>query len=213
MLCLWYKNNRKQSRHLNLQILILCNACCSLVNERKLIKLQLEQCCPEDKSLSQGSMENLGVKELLQLLRRHNADRNRGELNYRFIEWILNNEHIYCEKISNIYKVGNQKVKFTYYGMVFTILKWEGCYVKGKGKQEALNDISYQKYVGEELLNLENRLKSKNVRKTLAGVQYSYNYYLIKDDSDDPFRDDRIYKELKPIFTEIIAAIREKQFI
>ena len=100
-------------------------------------------------------------------------------------------------------------------------LKWEGCYVKGKGKQEALNDISYQKYVGEELLNLENRLKSKNVRKTLAGVQYSYNYYLIKDDSDDRFRDDsddrfrddRIYKELKPIFTEIIAAIREKQFI
>lgn len=175
--------------------------------------LQLEQkSCPE-KPLSQGSMENLGVKEMLQQLRRYNADRNRGELNCRFIEWILEKEKFFCEQISNIYKVGNQKVKFTYYGMVYTILKWEGCYVKGKGKLRALNEISYQKYVGEKLLNLENRLESKNVRKTLAGVQYSYNYYFVQDDSSVPFRDDPIYKRLKPIFIKIIAAIKEAQFI
>lgn len=183
------------------------------MTEREFVVMQLEKkSCPE-KPLSQGSMENLGVKEMLQLLRRCNADRNRGELNCRFIEWILEKEKFFCEKISNIYKVGNQKVKFTYYGMIYTILKWEGCYVKGKGKLKALNEISYQKYVGEELLNLENRLESKNVRKTLASVRYSLNYYFVPDDINVIYKGDPIDKKLKPVFKEIIVAIKEARFI
>ena len=183
------------------------------MTEREFVVMQLEKkSCPE-KPLSQGSMENLGVKEMLQLLRRCNADRNRGELNCRFIEWILEKEFFFCEKISNIYKVGNQKVKFTYYGMIYTILKWEGCYVKGKGKLKALNEISYQKYVGEELLNLENRLESKNVRKTLAGVRYSLNYYFVPDDIKNVYRGDPIDRKLKPVFNEILTAIKENSFI
>ena len=90
--------------------MILCNACCSLVTDREFVMLQLEKkSCPENEPLSQGSMENLGVKEMLQLLRRYNADRNRGELNCRFIEWILEKEFFSVKRLATSIKLGTRK--------------------------------------------------------------------------------------------------------
>ena len=130
---------------------------------------------PEEKELVQSFMDK-GVKEILRLIRIFNASRNRGELNSQFIEWILEQEKIYHEQIRNVIKLDDQKVRFTYFSMIFTILTWEGCYIRGKGKKHAPNIISYSKFCGSLVLNLQDRLESGNVRKALAAGVYSINY-------------------------------------
>ena len=69
--------------------------------------------------------------------------------------------------------------------MVYTILKWEGCYVKGKGKLQALNEISYKKYVGEDLLNFIGHqyffmavfILSAKIRLCYFIIIYSFLFY------------------------------------
>ena len=79
------------------------------MTEREYLVVQLAKVDPEDKSLSQDSLINMGVKEMRILLRKYNADRNRGELNCQFKEWIIEKEAEYTAKIANIYKVGNHE--------------------------------------------------------------------------------------------------------
>lgn len=158
-------------------------------------------------------MIELEIGKRLHCLRRENADRNRGELNCQFIDWIINNEKLFIEKISDIYKVGNQKVKYTYYGMIYTILEWEGCYVRGRGKSEAPNKISYRDYCGK-YLKLTDRFKSNNVRKTLA-EKYSHNYYLdiARRENSEVINRTSIFYKLESVFAEILSAIKAANFI
>ena len=118
-----------------------------------------------------------------------------------------------CLADSNLgLKIGNQKVKFTYYGMVFTILKWEGCYVKGGNKRHAPNRISYQRFCGD-MLNLKDRLNSGNVRKTIANPMYSYNYYLDIASEEAGEKGNTIpdyAQSLRPVFKKLSDEIRER---
>lgn len=138
------------------------------------------------------------------ILRKYNAGRNRGELNCQFKEWIINNEAVYSAKIADIYKVGYHKVQLAYYGMVFTILKWTGCYHLGKRGLPLI--ISLDRYCKE--LNLNKRLKSNNVRKTLANPFYGHNY-LIRMASKEKGRVKAIplLDSLEPIFKSLYRAI------
>lgn len=164
---------------------------------------------PEDKSLSQGSLDNMSVTEMRILLRKYNAGRNRAELNCQFKEWIINKEAKFTKKISNFDEVGNHhKVKLVYYGMVFTILENAGCYLKGKSSNPI--GITRNRYCIE--LKLEDRLKSRNVRKAIANGIYSHNYMLAIAERENgekhPGYD--LLKKLEPIFTEISDELKEK---
>jgi len=189
------------------------------VTEREYVRMQVaggkypENQGKNPQKLAADSLDNMGVTELLKLVRQYNADRNRGELNYQFIEWIKQNETRYSAKIADVFKIGNRAVQFTYYGMIYTILKWEGCYVKGDGKHKAPNHISYDAYCGE-LLNLTRRFDSGNVRKTLK-KNYSHNYYLDIEREREGLAINRnsVHYKLIPVFEEIVNGIKEAQFI
>lgn len=184
------------------------------MTEQELLFLQLAKIYPEDERLWQDSYDKYGMVGTLALFRRKNADRNRGELNCQFIEWILEKEEEYFKKIKGCLadsdmglKLGNQKVKFTYYGFIYVILKWEGCYVRGKGKRNAPNEISYSKFCCKELLNLQDRLNSNNVRKTLANPVYSHNYLLdfaFQKPNEGNNHLPKPMKKLEPVFKELL---------
>lgn len=166
---------------------------------------------PEESELVQSFMDK-GVNEILCLIRKYNFGRNHGELDCRFIKWILDHEKVYHEEIRNILKIGDTKVQFTYFGMIFTILKWEGCYVRGKGKKQTPNEISYREFCGE-LLNLTDRLKSNNVRKTLATPVYSVNYPkdIIRKKNGEKFK--QPYKgKLETVYLKILYDMRKELF-
>lgn len=150
----------------------------------------------------------MGVKEMRILLRKYNADRNRGELNCQFKEWIIEKEEEYTAKIANIYKVGNHKVQLAYYGMVYTILKWSGCYLIGK-KNSPIG-ITHNRYCTE--LSLTDRLKSKNARKVLADCFYGHNYFLriaSKVDKDNKVTVPFVLDALEPVFTSLANEIKK----
>jgi hypothetical protein len=180
------------------------------VTERDLLLSQLAKKYPEDEKLWQETYDKYGKVGTLALFRQKNADRNRGELNCQFIKWILSREDEFCQEIKKYMTdengkvmISDQKVKFTLYGMLYVILKWEGCYVRGKGKRNAPNEISYNKFCSKELFDLQGRLKSKNVRKTLANLLYSHNYLLNENNN-------RLHgptKELESVFKFIHAEI------
>ena len=170
--------------------------------------VQLAKVDPEDKSLSQDSLINMGVKEMRILLRKYNADRNRGELNCQFKEWIIEKEAEYTAKIANIYKVGNHKVQLAYYGMVYTILEWTGCYLLGK-KSSPIG-ITRNRYCTE--LSITDRLKSKNVRKALADYFYGHNYILriaSKANNEHVASTLPVLDALEPVFTSLADEIKE----
>ena len=123
------------------------NVCCFGVTEREWWLMQAAKYDPEDKKLAAVSLENMGVKELREYSRKCNAARNRGELNEQFREWITRTEDVYHEKIANIYKVGNHKVQLAYYGMMYTILNYSGCYIMGKNSTPIC--ISRKRYCEE----------------------------------------------------------------
>ena len=142
------------------------------------------------------------------LLRKYNADRNRGELNCQFKEWIIEKEAEYTAKIANIYKVGNHKVQLAYYGMVYTILKWTGCYLLGK-KSSPIG-ISHNRYCTE--LSITDRLKSNNVRKALADCFYGHNYFLriaSKANNEHVASTLPVLDALEPVFTSLADEIKE----
>ncbi len=145
------------------------------MTEQEVLGLQLAAKYPEDKELWQDSLNKYGVNGTLDRLRKKNADWGRGALDHRFIEWIKKRENeYYTEKIGILIKKGKLISKRTLYGMVYKILEWEGCYVRGKSGKP--NRISYQKFCSKEMFNLEDEL-SNNCRKVLAQKNYSYNYY------------------------------------
>ena len=153
---------------------------------------------PEENAFSQDSLNNVNEESLLKILRIRNAGRNRGELNDQFQEWILNNEAKYIQKISGIFIVGTHKVKLTYYGMIYTILEWRGCFLRGSRGMP--NRISRSKFCS--YLNLEVKLKSKNIRKVLADEFYGYNY-LVNDGLAKGIKDAKTINQLNPIFQEL----------
>lgn len=155
---------------------------------------------PEDKSLSHDSLKNMGVKELLILLRKYNADRNHGELNCQFKEWIIKKEAVYTAKIADIYKVGKHKVQLTYFGMIYTILMWSGCYLFGK-KSTPIG-ITRSRYCDE--LQLANRLKSNNVRKALADPFYAHDYFVEANVNIDP-----VLVALEPVFRSLTKEVED----
>ena len=141
---------------------------------KELVAVESDENNQEDKKLATDFLDNLGVKELLSALRKKNATCHRGEFSQSLRELIITKEEYYHNEIANTLKVGNHKVRLTYYGIVYNILKYKGCYLKGKNSSPI--GITYKKYCG--LLQLEDRLKSNNVRKTIANDVYSQNYLL-----------------------------------
>ena len=179
------------------------------MTEREYLVVQLAKVDPEDKSLSQDSLINMGVKEMRILLRKYNADRNRGELNCQFKEWIIEKEAEYTAKIANIYKVGNHKVQLAYYGMIYTILYHAGCYLKGKNSNPIF--ISRDRYCEE--LNLVDRLGSQNVRKTIANSFYGHNYVLViaaRENGEKVRGYDPTLTKLEPIFKELANEVKDR---
>ena len=170
--------------------------------------LQVAKYCPEEGKLATNSLENMGVKELQEYLRKCNAARNRGELNEQFREWILDKEAEYTAKIADIYKVGNHKVQLAYYGMVYTILKWTGCYLCGK-KNSPIG-ITRNRYCTE--LSITDRLKSNNARKALADCFYGHNYFLriaSKANNERVVSTLPVLDALEAVFTSLADEIKE----
>lgn len=170
--------------------------------------MQVARYHPEDKKLATNSLENMGVKEIREYLRQCNAARNRGELNEQFREWILDKEQFFSNKIANIYKVGNHKVQLAYFGMIYTILEYAGCYLKGKSSSPI--GITRNRYCSE--LKLKDRLKSGNVRKAIADDFYGHNYVLAiaERENGEKRRTDPILLQLEPIFLEIAYEVKKR---
>ena len=163
---------------------------------------------PEDKKLAAVSLENMGVKELREYSRKCNAARNRGELNEQFREWIIGTEDVYHEKIANIYKVGNHKVQLAYYGMMYTILNYSGCYIMGRNSTPIC--ISRKRYCEE--LKLNDRLGSNNIRNAIAVGFYSHNYALViaaRKNGEKVLVGNKTLIQLEPIFTELANEVRK----
>jgi len=163
---------------------------------------------PEDKKLAADSLENMGVKELREYSRKCNAARNRGELNEQFREWIIEREEVFNEKIANIYKVGKHKVQLTYYGMMYTILTYSGCYIMGK--KSAPICISRKRYCEE--LKLNDRLGSNNIRNAIAVGFYSHNYVLViaaRKNGENVLVGNKTLIQLEPIFTELANEVEK----
>ena len=178
------------------------------MTEREFLVLQLANVDPEYKPLSQGSLENMGVREMLVRLRKYNAGRNRGELNFQFKEWIVTNEAVYTAKIADFYKVGKHRQQLAYYGMVYTILMWTGCYLLGK-KSSPIG-ITHNRYCEE--LCLTDRLKSNNARKTLAKAFYRHNYFPIiaaKANNERVVGTPPELEALEPVFEELCKEIKQ----
>ena len=179
------------------------------MTELKFEVLQLANVDPEYKPLSQGSLEDMRVKQMLVRLRKYNAGRNRGELNFQFKEWIFCHEAVYTAKIADIYTVGKHKQQLAYYGMIYTILKWTGCYLLGK-KSSPIG-ITHNRYCEE--LCLTDRLKSNNARKALADNFYGHNYFPIieaKANNERVVGTSPELDALEPVFEELFYAIRKK---
>lgn len=151
-------------------------------------------------------LENRCVKEYRDYLRKCNAAQNRGEFSEQLQEWILNKEPQYREEISGILKEGNHKVLLAYYGMVYTILEYTGCYLKGKNSSPIC--ITRSKYCS--CLKLEERLKSKNVRKAIAGNFYGHKYHITiasRKNGDKVVGVDSKLKDMEPIFEKLANEI------
>jgi len=170
--------------------------------------MQVARYHPEDKKLATNSLENMGVKEIREYLRQCNAARNRGELNEQFREWILDKEQFFSNKIANIYKVGNHKVQLAYFGMIYTILEYAGCYLRGKNSSPI--GITRNRYCSE--LKLKDRLKSGNVRKAIADDFYGHNYVLAiaERENGEKRRTDPILLQLELIFLEIAYEVKKR---
>ena len=82
--------------------------------------------------------------------------------------------------------------------------------MRGKGKKQTPNEISYREFCGE-LLNLTDRLKSNNVRKTLATPVYSVNYPkdIIRKKNGEKFK--QPYKgKLETVYLKILDDMRRE---
>ena len=93
--------------------------------------------------------------------------------------------------------------------MVYTILEWTGCYLLGKKRSPI--GITRNRYCTE--LSLTDRLKSKNVRKALAGNFYGHNYILRIESKANNERVVKTFPELdalEPVFTSLANEIKEK---
>lgn len=175
-----------------------------------MIILQVATIYPETQGknpqkLATNSIDNMGVKELLIYLRKCNAVRNLGEFNEQVIEWIWEREAYFLPKIANIYKVGNHKVKLTYYGMIFTILKYTGFYLRGKSNVPV--SISCTKY--QYLLKLNKKI-SNNARKSIKEQFYKHNYMLCiaRRKSGEIFKVlDPTLEKLETVFEELAKDI------
>lgn len=179
------------------------------MSERDLV-LQLAKNIPEDKSLSQDSLENMGVKELHNLIRKCNAARNQGELNEQSSEWLVELESRFHKKIADVLKVGNHKVQLSFFSMVYTILNYVGCYVKGKNS----NPIGITRVKYCSLLKLKDRLKSNNVRKTIASEFYAHDHMLTiaRRMRGEKVNVHPTLKRLEPIYEEIAYDIKNNFF-
>ena len=85
--------------------------------------------------------------------------------------------------------------------------------MRGGNKRNVPNRISYQRFCGDKLLNLKDRLNSGNVRKTIANPMYSYNYYLdiaseAAGEKGNTIPDYAL--SLRPVFKELSDGIRER---
>lgn len=174
------------------------------MTEQELLLSQLAEKYPEEEKLWQDYLNKYGVMETLTRLRQKNADGGRGALDHRFIEWIKKREkEYYTEKIGILLRKGKLISKRTLYGMVYKILEWEGCYVRGKSGKP--NRISYQKFCSKDMFNLKDEFNnSNNCRKVLAQKNYSYNYYLdLKLKSGENNREPKSKYDLWLVFKEL----------
>ena len=179
------------------------------MTERQFACKQLAKFHPE-KPFSQESLDNMSVKELRALLRKCNADQNRGELTDQFRDWIIVNEQTFHNEIQTEFKQGDYHVSLVYYGMVYTILKHTGCYFMGKNSDPI--EISHSKYC--KFLNLDVNL-SNNVRKTIANDFYGHNYLLTAEcraNKEKILGDTPLLRGLEPICNKIYDIVIKEFF-
>lgn len=172
--------------------------------------MKLARINPE-KPLRQDCLDNMGAKELHRLLRQWNADRNIGEFNDQFRQWIFCIEKRYKKKIADIFQVGMHKVELAFYGMFFTAIKYQGAYLIGKNATPV--SISCSRYC--ELLLLEERLGSKNVRKSIVNNYYGHDYVRAietRKNNETPFNWDPTLKKLETVFEELDNEMYHKFF-
>lgn len=177
------------------------------MTERDILLMQVEN-NPEDKKLATNCLENMGVKELRDYLRKCNAARSVGEFNEQFWKWIITNETKYSKQISAVLQYGNHKIKLAYYGMVYTILGYMGCYIRGKNSSPI--GITRSKYCS--CLNLGERLGSNNVRKAIANNFYAHDYFLTIEsfnNGEKPLVATEL-RNMEPIFKELSNEIKSK---
>lgn len=94
-----------------------------------------------------------------------NFSLGRGELNEELQSWIKDNYINFKNKITSIMGKGTRKTEYMYYGMIFTILQFNGFFFMGKNGTPI--NITCCKYCQLFKLN----------RKTLNSEVYTYNFY------------------------------------
>ena len=176
------------------------------MSERELLLSMVIKKC-NNTSTEIQKIENMGVKELRDYLRKFNAARKQGELNEQLRDWVFAQEKYFLGKISEVFNVGKHKLQLVYYGMMFNILEYAGCYLLGKSSQPI--GITRSKYC--LLLNLTDRLNSNNVRKAIADSFYGHDYCLAiaRRENGEKFRLEQKLEHLEPIYKEIQAKIEK----
>lgn len=126
----------------------------------------------------------------------HNHSLGKGELTEELQSWIKQLYEKYSPKLASNMGRGTQKVRLMYYGMVYTILQFNGFFLLGKNGTPI--NITCCKYCQLFKLN----------RKSLSSDTYMYNFYNLNDETDSKsWMRTYNFGELKPVFIEIEKAI------
>lgn len=120
---------------------------------------------PGDDGTVQEGVEPGVVKIIKRAFQHKNFSLSKGELTEELQSWIRENYIKYKNKIASIMGKGTRKTEYMYYGMVFTILQYNGFFFVGKNGTPV--NITCCKYCQLFKLN----------RKTLNSEVYTYDFY------------------------------------
>jgi len=156
------------------------------VSDRELTLRQLDYCLVRYKykevpSDIQDCINNGSAADIRKLIRRINLRNNRIELNDKLKTVITHKEREFAiiisqateDKKKHIRGLSYHKSCLVYYGMVYRILEWFGCYLYGKDETSPIG-ITHSRFCQE--LSLQDRLGTKNLRKSINSEKYGFNY-------------------------------------
>lgn len=135
-----------------------------MANERILLE-RLARLNPNDKCVLQDDCKVVWERDIQRIFQKKNCSGGVGHLSEELQSWIKNNIRKYSIKLTSAMVKEDSRVRYMYFGMIYTIFQYNGFYLLGKNNNPV--NITCNKYC--QLLGLN--------RKTLSREIYSFDFY------------------------------------